>query len=129
MFVTTLLLLLLRVDADARTIVHAGHLIDGVSKSPRAEVSIIVDQGRIVEVVPGFTTAGAGDEIIDLKPPDRAARVDGHAHAPRLSTVTHVVHGRVRDEPHRRRHPRHPLRAYATLMAGFTTVRDLGDDA
>jgi len=52
--------------SEARTIVHAGHLIDGVSKSARDRVTIVIDAGKIVEVSDGFVAAGSGDEVIDL---------------------------------------------------------------
>ena len=35
-------------------VVHAGKLIDGVSTQPRAKVSIIIHDGKIASVEPGF---------------------------------------------------------------------------
>src|SRR5579864_4394405 len=46
-------------------VVHAGTLIDGVSATPRRDVSIRIQDGRIVAVSEGFT-ADAGADVIDL---------------------------------------------------------------
>ena len=46
-------------------VIHAGHLIDGVSKSPREHVSIIIHDDRITGVQDGFVTP-AGADVIDL---------------------------------------------------------------
>src|SRR3984885_10137539 len=46
-------------------VIHAGTLIDGVSESPRRQVSILVRDDKIVSVEPGFQTP-AGAEVIDL---------------------------------------------------------------
>ena len=43
-------------------VIHAGHLIDGVSKSPREHVSILIHDDRITGVQDGFVTP-AGAEI------------------------------------------------------------------
>lgn len=45
--------------------VHAGRLIDGVSKAPRSNMTILIRDDRIVSVTPGFTTP-AGAEVVDL---------------------------------------------------------------
>ena len=112
---------------DARTIVHAGRLIDGVSKAPRTQVSIIVDQGRIADVVPGFTTAGAGDEIIDLSHQTvLPGLMDMHTHLSYQLSRTSYMDEFVMNPTDVAIRATHY--AYVTLMAGFTTVRDLGDD-
>src|ERR1700742_416797 len=46
-------------------VIHAGHLIDGVSKTPRDRVSIVIHDDRIAGVQDGFVTP-AGAEVIDL---------------------------------------------------------------
>src|ERR1700743_1534888 len=48
-------------------VIHAGHLIDGVSKAPREHVSIVIHDDRITGVENGFVTP-AGAEVIDLSP-------------------------------------------------------------
>jgi imidazolonepropionase-like amidohydrolase len=46
-------------------VVHAGRLIDGVSKEPRTQMSIVIKNGRITSVESGFVKP-AGAEVIDL---------------------------------------------------------------
>src|SRR5947207_799757 len=61
-------------DAGAAdTVIHAGRLIDGVSKTPQTQVSILVRDGRVVSVDKGFTTplgptGGHGDAANGLDP-------------------------------------------------------------
>jgi hypothetical protein len=47
------------------TVIHAGTLIDAVSKSPRHRVSIIIHDDKIASVEDGFT-APVGAQILDL---------------------------------------------------------------
>src|SRR4029453_10862347 len=47
-------------SADARTIVHAGHLIDGVGNAPRDNMSVVIENGRIADVAAGFVPGAAG---------------------------------------------------------------------
>jgi imidazolonepropionase-like amidohydrolase len=46
-------------------VVHAGKLLDGISKEPRSQVSIVISGDRIVSVEPGFVDR-EGARIIDL---------------------------------------------------------------
>lgn len=46
-------------------VIHAGRMIDGISKQPRSNVSILITDNRIVEVRDGFVTP-SGAEVIDL---------------------------------------------------------------
>lgn len=46
-------------------VIHAGKLIDGVSSTPRSNVSILIKDERITAVQNGFVTP-AGAEVIDL---------------------------------------------------------------
>jgi imidazolonepropionase-like amidohydrolase len=106
-------------------VIHAGRLIDGVSPLPRTNVSIVIHDDRIKEVTSGFVTP-AGAQIIDLsKATVLPGLIDTHVHlmsGPRGN----VVIGQVTFTPY------DDLlfgvtNARKTLLAGFTSVRDLGD--
>ena len=124
---TALILLIFASHADARTVVHAGRLIDGVSDKAREEVTIVIEDGKFVEILDGYASAGSGDEVIDLR---------NHTVMPGLMDMhTHLI-GELGEKSYSEEFFMNPgdyaLRSttYArkTLMAGFTTVRDLGDD-
>lgn len=111
---------------DAATIVHAGRLIDGVSDEPRERVTIVVEDGRIAMIEPGFRLATAADELIDLSGATvLPGLMDMHVHLTgeqsRQSELDAVKKGeadRAYDSV---------LYAERTLLAGFTTVRNVGD--
>jgi imidazolonepropionase-like amidohydrolase len=121
------LCVLLASDSNARTIVHAGRLIDGVGRAPRENVSIIIDKDRIVEVVNGAQGPGAGDEVIDL---------GGHTVLPGFMDMHVHLTGELSRTSYLEEFTLNPPDlafrsvAYArrTLLAGFTTVRNVGDD-
>jgi imidazolonepropionase-like amidohydrolase len=112
--------------AGAATLIHAGRLIDGVSDAPRERVTIVVEGKRITAVEAGYRAAAAGDELIDLS----AATVlpglmDMHVHLTgeqsRNSELDAVKKGEAD-----RAYDSVPY-ALRTLLAGFTTVRNQGD--
>jgi imidazolonepropionase-like amidohydrolase len=114
--------------APARDIaIHAGRLIDGISKAPRSNVTILVHDDRIVSVADGFTTP-AGAEIVDLsKATVLPGLIDCHVH------ITMQMDGGnpVVEAVTRTRFDvavRAPAYLRATLLAGFTSVRDAGAD-
>jgi imidazolonepropionase-like amidohydrolase len=49
----------------ADLIIHAGRLIDGVSDAPRAQVSVLIHDDRIVSIEPGFVIH-EDYQVIDL---------------------------------------------------------------
>jgi imidazolonepropionase-like amidohydrolase len=112
---------------EAKTVIHAGTLIDAVQAEPRDRVSIIVDGDRIEAVVDGFATVGPADNLIDLS---------NHTLMPGLMDMHTHLAGQMSKDSYNERFRLNPTdyairaTAYAkrTLMAGFTTVRDLGDD-
>lgn len=113
--------------AAADQVIHAGRLIDGVDKSPRTQVSILVRDGRVVSVDPGFTTP-RGAQVIDLSHATvLPGLIDAHVHItqgshpgdPIRNAVTRTNYDAAFDST---------VYARDTLMAGITTVRDVGGE-
>ncbi len=111
----------------AETYIHAGALIDGVSDTPTKGVTIVIENDRIVAVHDGFVSSGGDDSIINLR--DHTVMpglMDMHVHL-------HMEHSKTAYTEEFFMEPRDAalrgsMYAKRTLMAGFTTVRDLGDD-
>jgi imidazolonepropionase-like amidohydrolase len=107
-------------------VIHAGTLIDGVSETPRKQVSIVVRDDKIVSVEQGFQTP-AGAEVIDLsRETVLPGFIDCHVHVSaklpsRLNAtedrMTHTDIDRAFDGA---------VFARKMLQQGFTTVRDAG---
>ncbi|MBX3704153.1 MAG: amidohydrolase family protein [Steroidobacteraceae bacterium] len=113
-------------SADAATLIHAGRLIDGIADRARERVTIVVEGDRIAAVEPGFRAAGAGDTVIDLADATvLPGLMDMHVHLTsehsRRSELDSVKKGEAE------RAYDSIVYAERTLQAGFTTVRNLGD--
>ncbi len=112
--------------ADARTLIHAGLLIDGISDRPASDKTLIVEDSRIVAIEDGFTRPARGDELIDLSEfTVLPGLMDMHVHLASAFYNNEYLN-RVRQNA-----ADVALLAAArgrdTLAAGFTSVRDLGD--
>ena len=106
-------------------VIHAGTLIDGVTKKSQSHVSILIHDDRITALQPGFVTP-AGAEIIDLSGDTvLPGLIDCHDH------ITATWHA---GDPIRLAVTRTDdddaieatVSARNTLLAGFTTIRDVG---
>ena len=108
-----------------RTILHCGRLIDGAADQVQSRISIIIEGDKIVSVESGYARGGRTDKVIDLK--DKTVMpglMDMHVHIEGQSSPGSQV----------QRYTLNPadvaynaqMYAERTLMAGFTTVRDLG---
>ncbi|HMG34853.1 MAG TPA: amidohydrolase family protein [Blastocatellia bacterium] len=111
---------------STRKVVYAGKLIDGTSNTVRSNVSIIIERDRIKEVRDGRATIPAA-EVIDLGDSTvLPGLIDAHTH------LTMQV-GRDTSSPAYGLSKRPSYIALnatqytrVTLLAGFTTVRDVG---
>ena len=111
--------------ASADVLIHAGRLIDTAAGEVREAVTVRVAGNRIAGLAPGYAAPGEDDEVVDLTGATvMPGWLDMHVHLSSQQSPTSAV-DRFRLDP-----ADAALRAtrYAerTLMAGFTTVRDLG---
>jgi imidazolonepropionase-like amidohydrolase len=112
--------------AAAKTLIHAGRLIDGRADTVRTSVTVTVDGDRIVGISDGYAAPAPGDTVIDLKSSTLLpGLMDMHVHLSGQQSGQSGYAERFYLNP-----ADIALRAttYArkTLMAGFTTVRDCG---
>jgi len=122
-----LLALTLAAPAAAKDIVvHAGTLLDGVSATPRHEVSIVIKDDRIASVEAGYTSP-AGVEIVDLTHQTvMPGFIDCHIHisarAPggENEVEYEVTHNDIDKALNGARYGRE------MLLQGFTSARDVG---
>lgn len=113
----------------APTYIHAGRLIAVPGQAVRGPSTVVIDQGRIVSVQDGYVSpTEAGAAVVDLE--DKTVLpglIDSHVHLSSDRGGEQALLASMRDD--------HPLQAYEaqmngmkTLRAGFTTVRNLGDE-
>jgi imidazolonepropionase-like amidohydrolase len=117
----------LPIHSYARTIIHAKSLIDGINDKPREQVSIVIEEGRFTQVVDGYITPGEGDGLIDLtRHTVMPGLMDMHTHLSfEFSRKTYSEGFFLNPTDYA---IRSTVFAKRTLMAGFTTARDVGDD-
>lgn len=113
-------------SAQADTLVYAGTLIDGTANAPQQNMTVVIDGAHIVAVEKGFRKAAAGDVIIDRRAGTvMPGFIDMHTHL-----TSQMARGSYIE-----RYTKNAADvtldsvyyAEKTLLAGFTTVRDLGD--
>jgi imidazolonepropionase-like amidohydrolase len=108
-----------------RKLLHCGTLIDGIANTAKTQMTIIVEKNKITGIETGYSLPQTGDEIIDLK---------NKTVLPGLMDLhVHIENETSKDAATKRMSmssadiafeaQKHAL---TTLMAGFTTVRDLG---
>lgn len=115
------------VVTDAATIIHAGRLIDGHSDDAQSQMSIIIDGGKITGVVKGYQQPQEGDTVISLKEQTvMPGLMDMHTHLQSQHSKDSYTERFFMEQADYAL--RSTVYARATLMAGFTTVRDLGDN-
>lgn len=125
-FLTLSIALGLASTAQADTLIHAGTLIDGTQANPKSEMTVVIDGNTIKAIESGYRQPQQGDVVIDRRNGTvMPGFIDMHTHLTSQlgpGSYMHKFTNSAADVT---------LNAvnYAnkTLMAGFTTVRDLGD--
>jgi imidazolonepropionase-like amidohydrolase len=121
---------LLSISAQAQdriVVIHAGQLLDRPGSAPKGQSTIVIRNAKIAEILPGHVAGPAGATLIDLK--DKfilPGLIDSHVHldsdAGGNAALVEAVTNSDAETAYRA-----AGNAKKTLMAGFTTVRNLGD--
>ena len=117
---------LLAGTAQSATLIHAGKLITADSDKVLSEYTVVVEQDKIIAVESGYKTPANGDQVIDLKNHTlMPGLMDMHTHfSTQMSPGTYTEDFFLNEADVALRGATF---AEKTLMAGFTTVRELGD--
>jgi len=120
-----LLLFIAQTVFAQKTYIQCGRLIDGISNTIQTQVTLVVDGNRITDIRKGYLGGGAGDKVIDLQNKTvMPGLIDCHVHLENQGSKNSLLEGFTLTDAD----IAYQAAVYAkrTLMAGFTTVRDLG---
>src|SRR5450432_829037 len=113
------------------SIIHAGHLLAAPGKQPLDRATLVIQGGTIKEIRTGYLDAGA----LELPPETRVIDLTNMFVMPGFIDLhVHLIGGAEGGRDLALREPDSYFtmvayrRATATLMGGFTTVRDLGSE-
>lgn len=124
-FILLLLTLCAGTAFGQRTLLHCGNLIDGKSGSVQTEMTIIVEGNVIAEVQRGYLQPTGEDRVLDLRSKTvMPGLIDMHVHLESETNKDQVLQRFTFNEADVAL--RSTVYAKRTLLAGFTTVRDLG---
>lgn len=112
--------------AAQNTYLHCGELIDTETGKTLKEMTVVVNGDKIIDVQKGYLqTNEQTDNVIDLKSKTvMPGLIDLHVHIESEMNPKRYVEGFVLNEADVAYNAQ--VMAKKTLMAGFTTVRDLG---
>ena len=115
------------VSSGAQQVLHCGHWVDVDKGKLRAEVTIVIDNGRIHSIRDGFHAA-KGTQPVDLgNQTCLPGLIDTHTHLSSEFSRTSYLDRFTQDTAEVAYQAL--VHARRTLDAGFTTVRDLGEMA
>ncbi len=108
-----------------KTFLHCGTLIDGKSNEAQQQMTIVIEGNKITALEKGFTKPGAADKVIDLsKKTVMPGFIDMHVHLEGETNKDQALQRFTLNDADVAF--KSTVYAKKTLMAGFTTVRDLG---
>jgi len=108
-----------------RTVIHCGNLIDGKTSDVQPQMTLIVEGNKITHIEKGFTKPGSADKLVDLsKKTVLPGLIDMHVHLENETNKDQNLQRFTLNDADIAF--RSTVYAKKTLMAGFTTVRDLG---
>ncbi|HZF95006.1 MAG TPA: amidohydrolase family protein [Allosphingosinicella sp.] len=113
--------------AETVTVIHAGTLLAVPGRPPRRNVSIVTRGRKIVEIRDGFVDV-PGARVVDLRGQFvLPGLMDMHVH---LRGLDDRLQSRLQESTRDYEDEAYTAAIHArnTLLAGFTTVRDLGND-
>lgn len=115
-------------SADGVVLIHAGQLLDRPGQQPRGASTVVIRDGRVAEIREGYVTEGfAAAEVIDLRSQFvLPGLIDTHVH---LDSDKAGQEGLLESLTNSQAYFAYQAadNARKTLLAGFTTVRNLGD--
>lgn len=113
------------VTYSQKTIIHCGNLIDGKGGDVQSQMTLVIEGSKIVSVQKGYTSPAAGEKLIDLsKKTVLPGLIDMHVHLEGETSKDQAIQRFTLNDADVAF--RSTVYAKRTLMAGFTTVRDLG---
>ena len=124
LFTISLLLISFSIFAQ-KTILHCGTLLDMTTNSPQKEMSVIIEKNKIIDIQKGYIKGAKEDKTVDLKSKTvMPGLIDMHVHLESQTAKDQFqkrIQNNVADNAFE-------AERYArlTMMAGFTTVRDMG---
>lgn len=116
-------MLIISINAQ-KTYIWCGSLIDGISDEPKKNMTVVVEKNKIATIETGFSKAGNADKVIDLKTKTvMPGWIDMHVHLEFETSPKRQLEGFTYNPAD---YAYQSVQfAEVTLMAGFTTVRDL----
>ncbi len=108
-----------------QTLIYCGSLIDGIANEPKPEMTIVVEGNIILTIQEGYILPKEFDNVIDLKDKTVLPGLwDMHVHIETEGGPGKYINRFTNNDAD----VAYDAAVYArtTLMAGFTTVRDLG---
>lgn len=121
-----LLVLLITLNLAAqKTYIWCGTLIDGISNEPKKNMTIVVEKNKIIAIENGFSKPTTTDKTVDLKTKTvTPGWIDMHVHLEEETNPNRYLQEFTMNPAD---YAFQSVKfSEVTLMAGFTTVRDLG---